>query len=207
MPHVSLNRNGQFYYEYLRRKKGELGDEGAGGKPAEVDGIDWSDAWEENFGGDLDNKAHGPESVGMDISFLGARHVYGIPEHATSLALKDTTGESGAYAEPYRLYNLDVFEYELDEPMALYGHVPFMLALSEARALLSLCPAALTPPRTEPHDGCLLAQLCRDVGGCRASQLGTTSPVVLSAASDASWSRGCCRRCLAPRSAAWTRTG
>lgn len=30
--------------------------------------------------------------------------------------------------EPYRLYNLDVFEYELDNPMALYGAVPVMYA-------------------------------------------------------------------------------
>jgi alpha 1,3-glucosidase len=30
--------------------------------------------------------------------------------------------------DPYRLYNLDVFEYELWNPMALYGSVPFMLA-------------------------------------------------------------------------------
>lgn len=28
--------------------------------------------------------------------------------------------------DPYRLYNFDVFEYELDETMALYGHVPLM---------------------------------------------------------------------------------
>ena len=30
--------------------------------------------------------------------------------------------------DPYRLYNLDVFEYELDNVMALYGSVPVMLA-------------------------------------------------------------------------------
>ena len=30
--------------------------------------------------------------------------------------------------DPYRLYNLDVFEYELNNPMALYGSVPVMLA-------------------------------------------------------------------------------
>ena len=30
--------------------------------------------------------------------------------------------------DPYRLYNLDVFEYELDNVMALYGCVPVMLA-------------------------------------------------------------------------------
>jgi len=32
------------------------------------------------------------------------------------------------YDEPYRLYNLDVFEYILDSPMAIYGSIPFMLA-------------------------------------------------------------------------------
>jgi hypothetical protein len=34
---------------------------------------------------------------------------------------RETTQGSaaGAYGEPCRLYNLDVFEYEIDEPMAL----------------------------------------------------------------------------------------
>jgi len=134
VPVVSINRNGKFYYEYLRRKKGELSDAEAVSKPPEVEGIDFSDAWEETFGGDTDNKAHGPESVGVDFSFSGAHQVYGIPEHATTLALKETTGESGGYADPYRLYNLDVFEYEMNEPMALYGHVPFMIGISENRS-------------------------------------------------------------------------
>ena len=26
------------------------------------------------------------------------------------------------------MYNLDVFEYELDEPMASYGHIPVLVA-------------------------------------------------------------------------------
>ena len=30
--------------------------------------------------------------------------------------------------DPYRLYNLDVFEYELNNRMALYGSIPLMLA-------------------------------------------------------------------------------
>lgn len=33
----------------------------------------------------------GPSSIGMDISFPGVEHVYGIPEHADSFALKTTT--------------------------------------------------------------------------------------------------------------------
>src|SRR5580698_3326035 len=39
-----------------------------------------------------------------------------------------TRGGDGNYNEPYRLYNLDVFEYELDSPMTLYGAIPFMQA-------------------------------------------------------------------------------
>ena len=30
--------------------------------------------------------------------------------------------------DPYRLYNLDVFEFEVDNPMALYGSVPVMVS-------------------------------------------------------------------------------
>ncbi|MES1914536.1 MAG: hypothetical protein MHM6MM_006596 [Cercozoa sp. M6MM] len=55
--------------------------------------------------------------------------VYGLPEHASSFALKDTFKE---YQEPFRLYNLDVFEYELDSPMAIYGAVPLVLAPSSS---------------------------------------------------------------------------
>ncbi|XP_057316342.1 neutral alpha-glucosidase AB-like isoform X2 [Hydractinia symbiolongicarpus] len=79
--------------------------------------------WEEDFKEHHDSKPYGPSSVGLDVSFVGFEHVYGIPEHADSLALKHTTG-----GDPYRLYNLDVFEYELDNPMALYGSIPYMMA-------------------------------------------------------------------------------
>jgi len=47
-------------------------------------------SWEETFKTHTDSKPHGPSSVGMDISFPGVEHVYGIPEHADSLALKST---------------------------------------------------------------------------------------------------------------------
>lgn len=63
----------------------------------------------------------------------GSDHVYGIPEHATSMSLKTTTtdtaidGDKPHFSEPYRLYTLDVFEYELDSSAALYGTIPVML--------------------------------------------------------------------------------
>ena len=57
----------------------------------------------------------------MDVSFTGSRHLYGLPEHTDSFVLADTTD-----GEPYRLWNLDVFQFELDERMALYGGIPFV---------------------------------------------------------------------------------
>ncbi|XP_028409802.1 neutral alpha-glucosidase AB-like isoform X2 [Dendronephthya gigantea] len=82
-------------------------------------------SWEESFHEHKDSRPKGPSSVGLDISFLGFDNVYGIPEHADSLALKSTMGK-----EPYRLFNLDVFEYDLNNGMALYGSIPYMLAHS-----------------------------------------------------------------------------
>ena len=86
----------------------------------------------DNFGGHRDSMPRGARSVGLDISFPYAQHVYGIPEHATSLSLPTTApgsaGVNGHFSEPYRLYNLDVFEYEIGNTMALYGSIPLLLA-------------------------------------------------------------------------------
>jgi alpha 1,3-glucosidase len=79
--------------------------------------------WEETFKTHHDSKPYGPSSISMDISFPGVEHVYGIPEHSDSLALKSTNN-----GDPYRLFNLDVAEYEVNNPMALYGSIPVMLA-------------------------------------------------------------------------------
>uniref|UniRef100_A0A0B7B5Q4 Glycoside hydrolase family 31 N-terminal domain-containing protein n=1 Tax=Arion vulgaris TaxID=1028688 RepID=A0A0B7B5Q4_9EUPU len=84
------------------------------------------DSWEETFKGFKDTKPNGPTSVGLDIAFLDFSYVYGIPEHADSFALKATKN-----TDPYRLFNVDVFEYDLYNPMALYGHVPLMVAHNE----------------------------------------------------------------------------
>lgn len=78
-------------------------------------------AWEENFKSHHDSKPYGPEAIALDFSFPEAEVLFGIPEHADSFALKSTAG-----TEPYRLYNLDVFEYVLDSKMALYGSVPVL---------------------------------------------------------------------------------
>lgn len=38
-------------------------------------------------------------------------------------------------SDPYRLYNLDVFQYELHNPMALYGAVPVLISHSTDRTM------------------------------------------------------------------------
>ena len=48
--------------------------------------------WEEAFKGHTDSKPKGPQAISVDLSFPGFQHVYGIPEHAASFALKPTTG-------------------------------------------------------------------------------------------------------------------
>uniref|UniRef100_A0A2K6UFX6 Glucosidase II alpha subunit n=1 Tax=Saimiri boliviensis boliviensis TaxID=39432 RepID=A0A2K6UFX6_SAIBB len=104
-----------------------------GDKPEETQGKAEKDepgAWEETFKTHTDSKPYGPMSVGLDFSLPGMEHVYGIPEHADNLRLKVTEG-----GEPYRLYNLDVFQYELYNPMALYGSVPVLLAHNPHRDL------------------------------------------------------------------------
>lgn len=111
---VSLNSHGLFDFEQLRVKK-----EG--------------DEWEERFKGHTDTRPYGPQSISLDVSFYGSDFVYGIPEHASSLALKPTRGPGVEDSEPYRLFNLDVFEYIHDSPFGLYGSVPFMISHGKSR--------------------------------------------------------------------------
>ncbi|KAL1458535.1 hypothetical protein WDU94_008677 [Cyamophila willieti] len=104
---ISVNSKGLMKFEHLRTKTDQ-----------EEDG-----AWEESFHSHHDSKPYGPTAVALDFSFPDVDHVYGVPEHADSFALRTTDG-----GEPYRLYNLDVFEYELDSPMSLYAAIPFVTA-------------------------------------------------------------------------------
>jgi len=66
----------------------------------------------------------GPESIGLDFTFKNFKHLYGIPEHADSLDLKDTTDSN----LPYRLFNVDIFEYETESRMPMYGSIPLLVA-------------------------------------------------------------------------------
>ncbi|RLV63727.1 hypothetical protein DV515_00017975, partial [Chloebia gouldiae] len=124
----SVNARGLLVFEHQRRRRDSTpdshrdppkdppGDEGvaqegpedgAGStqsdKPAEpsAEPEEEPGAWEETFKTHTDSKPYGGDACGH----LG------------------TTG-----GDPYRLYNLDVFQYEVFTPMALYGSVPLLLA-------------------------------------------------------------------------------
>uniref|UniRef100_A0A8D8HTH0 Glucosidase II subunit alpha n=3 Tax=Culex pipiens TaxID=7175 RepID=A0A8D8HTH0_CULPI len=130
---VAANSKGMMEYEQLRRKEAKpeapLEEEGHEGQENEVQEVkEDPGTWEENFKGHHDSKPNGPEGLAMDFSFPQAKVLYGIPEHADSFALKHTVGKT----DPYRLYNLDVFEYELDNGMALYGAVPVIYGTGPA---------------------------------------------------------------------------
>ena len=130
---IKLNDRGLLNVEHWRPKIDKPEPEKKEGEeetpaPEVPAGEDESTWWDESFGGSTDTKPRGPESVGLDITFPGYSHVYGIPEHAGSMSLKETRGGEGNHQDPYRLYNADVFEYIMDSPMTLYGAIPFMQA-------------------------------------------------------------------------------
>lgn len=79
--HVQLNSRGLLNLEHWRPRKHTHE------AKTEEDESTW---WEESFDRHTDSKPRGPESVGMDVSFPGYNHVFGIPEHADALLLKET---------------------------------------------------------------------------------------------------------------------
>uniref|UniRef100_A0A0N4ZV17 Gal_mutarotas_2 domain-containing protein n=1 Tax=Parastrongyloides trichosuri TaxID=131310 RepID=A0A0N4ZV17_PARTI len=117
IPFLDINSKNLLKYEHFREKINDGSRDGEG-------------FWEEEFKGHKDSKPYGSSSVGVDINFHGFRYLYGLPEHTDNLVLQNTKG-----GEPYRLYNLDVFEYELDSRMALYGAVPYVIAHSKAHSI------------------------------------------------------------------------
>jgi mannosyl-oligosaccharide alpha-1,3-glucosidase len=126
---IKLNDRGFLNMEHWRAKIEKQQVEGEEAQiPLSGSEEDESNWWDETFNGNTDSKPRGPESIAMDITFFGYEHTFGLAEHASSLSLKQTRGGEGNYDQPYRLFNSDVFEYDLDSPMTLYGSIPFMQA-------------------------------------------------------------------------------
>ncbi|KAF0304232.1 Neutral alpha-glucosidase AB [Amphibalanus amphitrite] len=169
---ITVNSAGLFNFEHYRPKPQpkEAAAEAEGGEASDQEqpaaDSEQPGQWEENFKTHRDSKPHGPSSVGVDVTFPGSAHVYGIPEHADNFALSDT--KSG---EPYRLYNLDVFEYEVGNPMALYGSVPVVLSQSATHGAAGVfwhnAAETWVDVRSEPDSG-LVSTVTSYLGGSRA---------------------------------------
>ncbi|KAM9341648.1 LOW QUALITY PROTEIN: neutral alpha-glucosidase C [Symphorus nematophorus] len=114
---VTFNAKGKLWFETLQDSPSSFEDH-------------TSSLWRETFKQFVDIKANGPSSIGSDLCFHGFSHVYGLPEHADGLQLRDTRD-----GEPYRLYNLDVFAYKLHSRLGLYGSVPLLVAHKPDRTL------------------------------------------------------------------------
>ncbi|KAJ7655561.1 glycoside hydrolase family 31 protein [Mycena polygramma] len=142
---ITLNGQGLLHMEHFRTKAVEetkteeaepVPEEDAEQVVMKVNPRAWfegdkeDDWWEEKFSTWTDTKPKGPESLSIDISFPTHGTIYGIPQHATRLALPTTAGDSPTFTDPYRLYNADVFEYLASSPMSLYGSIPVLHAHS-----------------------------------------------------------------------------
>ncbi|KAH7906684.1 glycoside hydrolase family 31 protein [Hygrophoropsis aurantiaca] len=136
---VVLNGRGLLHMEHFRKKDEDKPVESAEGdaqKVLEANPYAWFEGdeqdafWDETFSSWTDTKPKGPEALSLDITFPNHGHVYGIPQHATSLSLPSTTGPDATFTDPYRLYNADVFEYLASSSMSLYGSIPLMHAHS-----------------------------------------------------------------------------
>ncbi len=143
-PRLALNTNSLLHYEPYEAKGSGWGVQ----NKSRMDelGIDTAGLGQaEHHNGHSDLPRRGPASVGLDVDVSGAAHMYGIPERAEGYNLKVTVDKQSGEPldEPYRLWNLDVFEYEAGHPMPLYGAIPFLLAVNEhgARGMLWLNPS------------------------------------------------------------------
>ncbi|RXK42031.1 alpha 1,3-glucosidase [Tremella mesenterica] len=141
-PMVIMNERGLFHMEHFRVKEVEAGQEllSEGEQMVIQNDNSWfeesdKDMFEETWKKWTDSKPKGPEALSIDLTFPGVQHVFGLPEHASPLSLPDTIGTDAQYSEPYRLFNVDIFEYLADSPMSLYGAIPLLHAVSKSHAV------------------------------------------------------------------------
>jgi alpha 1,3-glucosidase len=160
-PEIVLNDRSLFHLEHFRIKEIEKQEEVMSeGEQVVLKGGEMDRSWfeehdkdmfEERFRSWTDSKPKGasvlpsarrlltndsgPEALSVDITFPGVQHIYGLPEHASPLSLPDTVGSNQKYSDPYRLFNVDIFEYLADSPMSLYGAIPLLHAHSKTHSV------------------------------------------------------------------------
>nr|XP_023012994.1 neutral alpha-glucosidase C-like [Leptinotarsa decemlineata] len=77
----------------------------------------------------LDNTEQS-QALSFDVSFPGAKQLFGLHHHATKIALPNTADGS---MDPFKLKNSDTAGYEVGSPMALYGSKPILCGQSTTK--------------------------------------------------------------------------
>ena len=138
-----VNSRNFFAFEKLRKTQGAKCLEGTLLDMSCNPQSDPQSMWWESFSGFMDAKRYGPSAVGLDIEFLNADGVFGLPEHTLPFNLPVFMESTSSKAEdfvPYeeiRFFNGDVFNHPLDSQAALYGAVPMLTAIHKSGAFAS----------------------------------------------------------------------
>lgn len=74
---ISVNSRSLLKFEHFREKSEEENNDNG--------------FWEETFQSHTDSKPYGSSSIGLDVSFIGFKFIFGLPEHADSFVLKSTS--------------------------------------------------------------------------------------------------------------------
>jgi hypothetical protein len=97
-----------------------------------------TDEFTELFDGKVEKFPMGPRAISLDFELPYNGSFVGIPERSSnkgSITLDDTVkfDTNGKYSildNPYRLFNLDVSEYQANETyLGLYGSIPLLISV------------------------------------------------------------------------------
>jgi len=98
-----------------------------------------TDEFTEMFDGKVEKFPMGPRAISLDFELPYNGNFAGIPERTSvdgSIALEDTlrfnSSNPDILNDPYRLFNLDVSEYQANETyLGLYGSIPYLMSFPQ----------------------------------------------------------------------------
>jgi len=96
-----------------------------------------TDEFTELFDGKIEKLPMGPRAISLDFELPYYGKFVGIPERTSNkgniilddTVKFDTAGKPDVLGEPYRLFNLDVSDYQANETyLGLYGSIPLLIS-------------------------------------------------------------------------------
>ncbi len=142
-PVIVINSKNFFAFEKFRTHTGDICLDGTTDDMSCNTHADTSGLWTETFAGFVDSKPRGPSAVGLDVEFIEADSVFGLPEHTLpfNLPVFSESSSSAAEATPdyeeIRFFNGDIFNHPAHSKAALYGSIPMITALHKSGASAS----------------------------------------------------------------------